>query len=213
MGQYLKSLNYHVSKAVQQYGTNKVGVYLVSYDEVAPILIQAQNHPVLDRINWYGSDGSAQNEADVRNVEAAKFAIKTNFLNPLAGESNERNDHINPLEDKIRKRIREFRSPYDEFAHDAFWVAALSEVTILKDLGRDSTLTAESNSIDFRTRSSLTQLIPILVLLVEQFSTYTVIGNLDTMIFGLLRTKMKGTWIFIGCALEELSSRLATRWH
>ena len=41
--QELKSLTHKVSKAVEQYGADKVGVYLVSYDEVVPILIQAQN--------------------------------------------------------------------------------------------------------------------------------------------------------------------------
>ncbi|MGA6989119.1 MAG: ABC transporter substrate-binding protein [Nitrososphaeraceae archaeon] len=41
--QELKSLTHKVSKAVEQYGADKVGVYLESYDEVVPILIQAQN--------------------------------------------------------------------------------------------------------------------------------------------------------------------------
>ena len=38
---------------------DKVGVYLVSY-EVVPILIQAQNHLMLDRVKWYGSDSSGR---------------------------------------------------------------------------------------------------------------------------------------------------------
>jgi hypothetical protein len=71
-----KSLNHKVSKAVEQYGADKVGAYLVSYDEVVPILIQAQNHPMPGRVKWYGSDGSAQNEAVIRNIEAAKFCSK-----------------------------------------------------------------------------------------------------------------------------------------
>ena len=54
--QELKSLNHKVSKAVEQYGADKVGVYL----EVVPILIQAQNHPILDRVKWYGSDSSGR---------------------------------------------------------------------------------------------------------------------------------------------------------
>ena len=57
--QELKSLNHKVSKAVEQYGVDKVGVYLVSY-EVVPILIQAQNHLMLDRVKWYGSDSSGR---------------------------------------------------------------------------------------------------------------------------------------------------------
>jgi len=150
--QELKSLNHKVSKAVEQYGADKVGVYLVSYDEVVPILIQAQNHPMLDRVKWYGSDGSAQNEAVIRNIEAAKFAVKTNFLNPLAeggAEETEKNETVELLDDNIRKRVGEFHSSYDDYAYDAFWVAALSEATALKDQEKNSSSTAETDSIDF----------------------------------------------------------------
>lgn len=149
--QELKSLNHKVSKAAEQYGADRVGVYLISYDEVVPILIQAQNHPILDRVKWYGSDGSAQNEAVIRNIEAAKFAVKTNFLNPLAGgrtEGTENNENVELLDDKIRERIGEFRSSYDDYAYDAFWVAALSEATVLKDQGKNSSATAEKVDID-----------------------------------------------------------------
>jgi branched-chain amino acid transport system substrate-binding protein len=162
--QELKSLNHKVSKAVEAYGADKVGVYLISFDEVVPILIQAQNHPMLDRVKWYGSDGSAYNEAVIRNIEAAKFAVKTNFLNPLAGgggripyyvgilggaEETEKNENAELLDDKIRERIGEFHSSYDDYAYDAFWVAALSEATALKDQGKNSTVTAETDYIDF----------------------------------------------------------------
>ena len=77
-----------------------------------PILIQAQNHPILDRVKWYGDDGSAQNEAVIpRNLELPKFAVKTNFLNPLAGgrtEGTENNENVEFLDDKIREKIGEF---------------------------------------------------------------------------------------------------------
>ena len=78
-------MNHEVSQAIEQHGAGKVGVYLVSFDEVVPILIQAHNHPVLDSVKWYVSDGSALNEAITKNIEAARFAVETNFLKPLAG--------------------------------------------------------------------------------------------------------------------------------
>jgi hypothetical protein len=40
---------------------------MVSLDEVTPIFIQAYSHPVLSKVKWYGSDGSALNDALVRN--------------------------------------------------------------------------------------------------------------------------------------------------
>ena len=41
--QDLKSLSSKVSQRVTQYGANKVGIYLVTFDEVAPIFIGTQN--------------------------------------------------------------------------------------------------------------------------------------------------------------------------
>ena len=36
-------------------------VYFVAFDEIAPIFIQAQNHPILSKVKWYTSDSSTLN--------------------------------------------------------------------------------------------------------------------------------------------------------
>jgi len=59
--QDLKALDSKVNQAISQYGTDKVGVYFVAFDEIAPIFIQAQNHATLSKVKWYGSDGSTLN--------------------------------------------------------------------------------------------------------------------------------------------------------
>lgn len=81
--QELRSLTSKVNDAVRQYGPDKVGGYIVAFDEIVPILIQANRHQELESVRWYGSDGSAQLEGLVKNVEAAEFAVKTDFLNPI----------------------------------------------------------------------------------------------------------------------------------
>jgi hypothetical protein len=63
----LKVLESRLQSTISQYGIDKVGVYMVSLDEVSPIFIQAYSHPVLSKVKWYGSDGSALNDALVRN--------------------------------------------------------------------------------------------------------------------------------------------------
>ena len=80
--QDLRSLSLKISQAVAQYGADKVGVYLVVFDEVVPIFIEAQNQPVLSMVKWYGSDGSALNDKLVRNIEAAIFGSKNRFRQP-----------------------------------------------------------------------------------------------------------------------------------
>jgi branched-chain amino acid transport system substrate-binding protein len=125
--QDLRSLSLKISQAVTQYGADKVGVYLVSFDEVVPIFIEAQNEPVLSMVKWYGSDGSALNDKLVRNIEAAMFAAKTGFVNPIYGVENNNSYKFKLIDNQIQKIIGRVPRSYAEVAYDAFWVAALTE--------------------------------------------------------------------------------------
>ena len=125
--QDLRSLTLKISQAVVQYGADKVGVYLVSFDEVVPIFIEAQNEPLLSMVKWYGSDGSALNDKLVRNIEAAMFAAKTGFVNPLYGVADYNNFKFKLIDNQIQKVIGRAPRSYAEVAYDAFWVAALTE--------------------------------------------------------------------------------------
>jgi len=122
--QNLKSLTAKVNGAVKQYGGDKVGVYIVAFDEIAPIMIQADRHPELSQVKWYGSDGSAQNSGVVKNGEAAQFAIKSKFLNPIYGI--EKTEDFKALETKIVDEIGRVPRSYSEVTYDALWVAALT---------------------------------------------------------------------------------------
>jgi branched-chain amino acid transport system substrate-binding protein len=125
--QDLKSLSSKVSQAVTQYGADKVGVYLVSFDEVVPIFIEVQNQPGLSMVKWYGSDGSVLNNKLVRNTEAAMFAVKTGFVNPIYGVDNNNGYKFKLVENQIQQKIGRVPRSYAEVAYDAFWVAALTE--------------------------------------------------------------------------------------
>ncbi len=122
--QELKSLTSKVNDAVSQYGADKVGVYIVAYDEIVPIMIQANRHQELQSVSWYGSDGSAQNEGLTKNVEAAEFAVKTNFLNPIYRVNA--SDSFKKIEARIVEEIDRVPRSYAEVAYDEFWVAALT---------------------------------------------------------------------------------------
>jgi branched-chain amino acid transport system substrate-binding protein len=126
--QELRSLTSKVNDAVKQYRADKVGVYIVAYDEIVPILIQANRHQELQSVSWYGSDGSAQLEGLIKNVEAAEFAVKTNFLNPIYGL--DATDSFNKLETRIVEEIGRVPTSYAQVTYDEFWVAALT----LKDV-------------------------------------------------------------------------------
>jgi hypothetical protein len=137
-------LSSKVSQAVTRYGADKVGVYLVAFDEVAPIFIGAQNQPVLSTVKWYGSDGSVLNNKLVRNKEAAMFAVKTDFVNPIYAVDNNNSSKFKLVDNKIQEMIGRVPRTYAEVAYDAFWVAALTE-----------NATAGSNDIDYLKKTFL----------------------------------------------------------
>jgi branched-chain amino acid transport system substrate-binding protein len=122
--QELRSLNQKVNDALKQYGADKVGVYIVAFDEIVPIMIQANRHEALQSVRWYGSDGSVQHEGLIKNIEAAEFAVKTNFLSPIYGV--EASDSFKELEARIVEEIGRVPRSYAEVIYDEFWVAALT---------------------------------------------------------------------------------------
>jgi ABC-type branched-subunit amino acid transport system substrate-binding protein len=125
--QNLKSLDSKVNQAISQYGIDKVGVYLVAFDEVVPIFIQAQNHALLSKVKWYGSDGSALNNKIVRNAEAAAFALKTSFPTPIYGVKNDNDKRFKDIEAQIHEQIERTPRSYASVAYDILWIAALTE--------------------------------------------------------------------------------------
>jgi hypothetical protein len=125
--QDLKSLDSKLNQAISQYGVNKVGVYLLAFDEVAPIFIQTQSHPVLSTVKWYGSDGSAMNNKLIRNHEAAVFAVKTGFANPIYAVENENDSRFKRFEAQIHEQIERTPRSYAGVAYDILWVAALTQ--------------------------------------------------------------------------------------
>jgi branched-chain amino acid transport system substrate-binding protein len=125
--QDLKVLDSMVDKAISQYGIDKVGVYFVAFDEIAPIFIQAQNHPTLSKVKWYGSDGSTLNNKLIKNTEAAAFAVKTNFTTPIFGVENDNDERLKHVEAQIHEQIERTPRSYASVAYDTLWVAALAE--------------------------------------------------------------------------------------
>jgi branched-chain amino acid transport system substrate-binding protein len=125
--QDLKTLEAKLKKAISNHGASKVGIYFVAYDEVAPIFIQAQGHDILSEVKWFGSDGSALNNKVVRNTDAAIFATKTGFANPIFGVENESDARFKRVEALIEKDIERIPRSYASTAYDALWVAALAE--------------------------------------------------------------------------------------
>ena len=124
--QELEKLNAIVSAAVKKYGANSVAVYVISFDEITPILIQSTLYENLGKVRWYGADKIAQNHQITKNVDSALFAMKTNLSNPLYSIDSE-SKKLHDLEEVLEKQLHEVSSiTYSALAYDSYWIAALS---------------------------------------------------------------------------------------
>jgi len=105
-------------------GGGKVAVYLAAFDEVVQLFDQARKDSVLRSVEWYGSDGVAQNQPLLKNVNAAEFAVETVYPNPTLGID----PRIYDRSAKVRAEVdEETGSEPDAFAlsgYDALQVAA-----------------------------------------------------------------------------------------
>ena len=122
----LEKLSAIVSNAIKKYGANSVGVYVISYDEITPILIQSPLYEVLGKVRWYGSDSIAQNHHITKNVDSALFAMKTNLSNPLYAIDSEE-EKSQDLKEVLEKNLHEVSSiTYPALAYDSYWIASQS---------------------------------------------------------------------------------------
>jgi branched-chain amino acid transport system substrate-binding protein len=124
--QELEKLSAIVSDAVKKHGANSVGVYVISFDEITPILIQSTLYEDLGKVRWYGSDKIAQNHQITKNVDSASFAMKVNLSNPLYSiDSESKKSH--DLKEVLEKQLHEVSSiTYPALAYDSYWIASLS---------------------------------------------------------------------------------------
>ena len=125
--QDLKALDFKVKQAIYQYGIDKVGVFSVAFDEVAPIFIQAQNHPTLSKVKWFGSDKESLNNKLIRNTEAAEFAVKTNFTTAIFAVADDNDERLKHVEAQIHEQIDRTPRSFASVAYDTLWVAALAK--------------------------------------------------------------------------------------
>ncbi|RLF37629.1 MAG: hypothetical protein DRN03_01920 [Thermoplasmata archaeon] len=109
-----------VQTAINQYGADKVGIYYVAFEEAATFLEQASNYPVLAQVRWFGSDGTAQSTAILKNTAARDFAVATKFVNTYFAPAE--SEKLINLRDAIKAKLGREPDAYAYNAYDALWV-------------------------------------------------------------------------------------------
>jgi len=112
----LDTLRKELGDALVGHDNKSVAVYLLSFEEGARIMSQAQaiDDPVLSSVRWYGGDGSDVTFS--QNATAAKFAKATKFVFPRYGnESSE-------IFLRLKQRLRREPDTVNVNAYDALWL-------------------------------------------------------------------------------------------
>lgn len=118
----LSALNPKVEQAIQQYGADHVAIELISFEEAAQILLQAQDYPALLSVKWFGCDGGALSSriTDQAGAQAAQVGLYSTIF------SSAHSAKWASLRDRMIANMSEEPDEYSYIAYDCTWVLALS---------------------------------------------------------------------------------------
>ena len=120
----VSSIKDHLKTLIAAYGTNKVGVYLASFDEGTEILRLAAADSVLSSVKWYGGDGVVFSNAFLIDAVVADFVIKTSFFAPSFGLPVATEAEWKPIAALIRTRTGTEPDAFALAVYDAMWTVA-----------------------------------------------------------------------------------------
>ncbi|MBF0566701.1 MAG: ABC transporter substrate-binding protein [Nitrospirae bacterium] len=115
------ALKAQVAAAVNRYGTSKVAVYMVAFEEFNDIFKPAANDAVLSSVKWYGSDSCAGDSILLGNAVAAQFAWSVNLVCPSFEADGTSADKISG---RIAQVTGKTPDDYALAAYDALWIIA-----------------------------------------------------------------------------------------
>ena len=114
-GQELITLTSKVKELSSTYSLNEIGIYSISFDEIIPILSQANSHPLLEQVRWYGNEATNNNKYKqiIEHHESAVFAERTNYISPVYGFNETDNEKLEYLIKKYGHDTEKFPIPFD----------------------------------------------------------------------------------------------------
>jgi len=128
-----KVLSSIVKEAKSSYGSDKIGVYMISIDEAASLLALAARDPELSSVEWFGCDGMAGLESISQNRTLAQFAVKTGLVCPIYGvlSSYKKSDDYKHMAGAVMQKTGSEPNAYAITSYDALW--AVSESMMLSE--------------------------------------------------------------------------------
>jgi branched-chain amino acid transport system substrate-binding protein len=121
----LSTANAKIGDWVKSYGTSKVAVLDISFDEAALILLQAKDYPNLLSVKWYGTDGTAQNSRVIS--DAGDIAEKVKLYSTIFAATS--SPKYEKLRSQVRAAIGEDPEIYTYTIYDIAWTLAIAIAT------------------------------------------------------------------------------------
>jgi len=103
---------------------DKIMLEVVGFDEILPFLAAAADYPVLEKIRWFGSDGTALTATIFQDPKSAGYAQKVRWINPLyISVTQERRAKI---DNEVKRVLGRIPDSYSYAAYSAVWAYALA---------------------------------------------------------------------------------------
>jgi len=103
---------------------DEIGIFDLSFDEVAIYMADAATYPSLREVKWFGSDSTANVETLIKNEAAGRFAMDVKFTNPTYSPGE------NPKMQRVREHIKNVLAretdPYAYASYDIVWYLAIA---------------------------------------------------------------------------------------
>ena len=113
-----------VQEMVDQYGIDKVGVFMISFDEFLQIVQSASQYEILTQVKWYGAESVAEHEQFINDSIAAEFAEQVDIttVQILIGPGERYGDVSSRLTEQLGSAPNSFAYP----TYDSVWVIGKS---------------------------------------------------------------------------------------
>lgn len=113
-----------VQDMVDIHGADKVGVVVVAFDEIVPILQSANSYDVLKQVAWFGSESIAQSTAIVDDPLALRFTEEAGFTAvQLLLSTGQKAQQVN---DGLSSQLGDSPNAFVYTAYDAVWLVGMS---------------------------------------------------------------------------------------
>ena len=117
-------LDERVTEYSERYGADRVGVLIISFAEVLPLMQSASEHEILDEVTWFGTDGNTQEQKLIDDPTALEFSQTVQFTTTQVAFSD------NLIRESVKQRVMDklgrIPNSYTFSSYDAVWLAGLS---------------------------------------------------------------------------------------